>query len=55
MQNIIDYIRSMGRNCYLDGGKLYMEKEHQTANGAVYTLTHEIKTKGQAISLLMDD
>jgi hypothetical protein len=52
---IADYVRSMGRNCYIDEGKLAIEIEHQTPNGAIYTTTEHVKSKEEAMLLLQDD
>lgn len=55
LKSIVDYALSMGRKCYIEGSKVSIEIEHQTPNGAIYTLTHRVSTLAQAKSLIQDD
>lgn len=55
LHSVADYVRSMGRKCYIDGSKLAIEIEHQTPNGAVYITTEHVSTKAEAEALICDE
>lgn len=55
LNHVADYIRSMGRQCYVDGTKLAVEVQEQTPNGAVYTVTKHVSSINEAKEILNDD
>ncbi len=55
LNQVADYVRSMGRLCYIDEGKLAVEVQEQTPNGAVYTITKHISSISEAKEILNDD
>jgi hypothetical protein len=50
-----NYVRSMGRKCYIEGSKLAVEIEYQRPTGSFYTLTHHITTRSEAERLIQDE
>ena len=55
LHSIAEYVRSMGRKCYIEGSKLAIEIERQTPSGAVYTTTEYVSSKSEAEALIVDE
>jgi hypothetical protein len=55
LQPIVDYARSMGRPCYIEDGKVHIEVEQQTPNGAVYNITKQVTSLCEAKLIIQDD
>lgn len=55
LNNVVMYVRTMGRTCHIIGDKVHIEVERQTPSGAIYNVIETASTIEEAKNIIMDD